>query len=201
MMSRYTLLSIGMMLTGVALPLQVAAYVPPEDVLDDEEFNISQYFTPPPSAREAEAVWDAQNSSAAARRAAEQQALYDAQHPQEEPETMHGAAPATEDDMGPEWEALIKALEALSQDEADNSAQLSAEELRNQRILNRIEVQQAQAEYQAQLQALGLVGGNDETLHSGAPLSETGPAAVLTVLAIAGALGVTMRRVHTANKR
>jgi len=212
MMSRF-LLTAGILASSVLSPLTAHAYLPPEDVLNDDDFSAT-YYSPPPSQREIDAVMEAQRERSAARREAEQAAL---QKEGEDPEDdeLHSAADDEEEDddeAASDLEALIEALQGLQEDdddlhgaageeEEDNTSALTTEELREQRLLERIRQQQLDAQRAAQYGWMTAGLGAGETLHSGAPLSETGPATVLIVLAIAGAIGETWRRVRKAERK
>ncbi len=189
MMIRHLLLT-GLLLAGTVSPLTAEAYLEPEDVLDDESLT-TRFFAPPPSNRETADQVRKQQEESAARREAEQAAL---KEPAAEPaeEDLHGAAPEEE---STDLEALIKALQELQG--ASSSSTAGGDDAVNQRLLERIQARQEADQRAALLQQLL---GDDQTMHSGAPLSDTGPAAVLTVLAMAGAVGETWRRVRKAQK-
>lgn len=188
MMIRHLLLT-GLLLAGTVSPLTAEAYLEPEDVLDDESLT-TRFFAPPPPDRELADQVRKQQEESAARRKAEQDALKP--KPAEPEEDMHGAAP---DEEETDLEALIKALEELQG--ASSSSSASDDDAVNERLLERIQERQEASQRAALLEQLL---GDDQTLHSGAPLSDTGPAAVLTVLAMAGAVGETWRRVRKAQK-
>ncbi len=190
MMIRHLLLT-GLLLAGTASPLTAEAYLEPEDVLDDESLT-TRFFAPPPSNRETADQVRKQQEESAARRAAEQEALKPKPEQPDE-EELHGAAPEEEDQA--DLEALIKALQELQG--ASSSSAATGNDAVNQRLLERVQARQAAEQRAALLQQLL---GNDQTMHSGAPLSDTGPAAVLTVLAMAGAVGETWRRVRKAQR-
>lgn len=140
----------------------------------------------------------AQQDRSAERREAEHAALQ--KEGVEEEEELHSAAGEEEEEASAsDLEALIKALQGLQEEDTEpaegNDSSLTTEELREQRLLERIRQQQLDAQ-----RSWAAMGGQ-ETLHSGAPLSETGPATVLLVLAVAGAIGETWRRVRRAERQ
>lgn len=189
MMSRL-LIALGIMLSSSLSPVIAYAYVTPEEALDDENFT-TNFFTPPPTPRSAKEIAAEQQERSAQRRAAEQAALNPPSSPASsvDDEETHSAAPDEESDD--DIQKLIDALNELQNDEAmpDDDENLTAEELR---LLQRIREQQVSGNLSA--------GNRDEVLHSGAPLSDTGPATILITLAIAGAIGETWRRVRKAEK-
>lgn len=168
MMSRFLLA--GLTLIGsVMLPLAAHAYMSPEEVLY-EEGTSGRFVPPPPSKRETADRKAAQQEQSAQRRAREQAAAFGSgSSMQSSSQAAHEAAPEPTD-------------------VTDEPVTLTPEQMRDQRILDRIKEAQLRAAF----------GGDDETLHGGAPLSETGPATVLITLAIAGAIGETWRRVRKA---
>jgi hypothetical protein len=171
------------------MPLTTQAYLTPEEVLDDSTMT-TRFYAEPVSDRELDDQVRRQQEESAARRKAEQDALKPQVEPEEE--EMHGAAP---DEEETDLEALIKALQELQG--ASSSSAADDTDAVSQRLLERIQQRQEDAQREAMLQQLL---GNDQTLHSGAPLSDTGPAAILTVLAMAGAVGETWRRVRKAQR-
>jgi|GEM_PF-2890564 len=187
-------LHLGLVLASITVPLTVhAEYVPPDDVLYDEEFS-TRFYNPPPTKRDVQDVKTTQRETSAARRESEQAALWGTA----EDDTTHAAAPeepkASDSGTDPDMAAILEKLEALE----NGQNEPTAEDIRKERILNRIEVQQAQASYDAHLKALI---GSQQTLHSGAPLSDTGPATVIVVLLLAGAGFETLRRVKKAEQK
>lgn len=209
MMSKF-LLAAGILASSILSPLTAHAYLSPEEVLNDEDFSAT-YYSPPPSNRATSEAVKAQQERSAQRRAAEQAALEKEGEDADE-EELHGAADDeedTDDDSASDLQALIEALQGLQDDEQpaeeDNddadTAALTTEELREQRLLERIRQQQLDAARAAQYAWMTGGAGNGETLHSGAPLTETGPATVLITLIVAGAIGETWRRVRRAERK
>lgn len=193
-----TLLTIATLVSVAASPLTAHAYLTPDDVLYEGDFS-ARFFEPPPSKRELESIVEQQQKVSADRRAAEQAALNQTEEPDEE---MRPAAPDEEpagDGEMSDLDALLDALERLQ--EIQNGAESPSESVRNaeeERLLRRIQMREAasdEASYQAWLNSIG-----GETLRSGAPLSETGPATVLVTLAVAAAVGETWRRVRKADR-
>ena len=185
MMSRITLrLALSLVLLA---PMQVHAYLEPEDVLYDDS-NI--YVSPPPNARSAADAQRAQQERSAARRAAEWEELFAEEESAEEP--VHAAAPEepTDEADQSELEAILEKLNELENAEETDASR------REQRILERIEEEQLRRKYG--LSGDGEVLGGNETLHSGAPLSDTGPATVVALLALVAACAWTMWKVKQA---
>ncbi len=192
MMSRI-FLALGILLTSIASPLTAHAYVTPEEALDDEEFT-TQFFEPPPSPRTTQDVVNDQQERSAQRRAAEQAELNPSSSssiPMDD--GTHNAAPDEETDDD-EIQKLIDALNELQGDEGttdgEDESDVTAEELR---LLQRIRSQEVSGNISAR-------SDTDEVLHSGAPLSDTGPATILLTLAVVGAISETLRRVFKADK-
>lgn len=185
------IVSLALLLTpGVA-----HAYVSPEEVLYSPE------FTPPPTSRGAEERVEAQRNAAAAHRAAQL-------------ETLHGAAGSDANEDGitgldPDFTDIQEILEFLRQQEndvtpdptqygsapdeeaipVDEENELTRRERLVERVADRIERNADQAIYQ-QLHGAAPM----ETLHSGAPLSRTGPGLLLVGTALLAGAGLTLRR-------
>lgn len=193
MMNRPLFLTV-LLLTSGLLPLSAAAYVTPEEILDDESYT-TRFYDEPPSRRSTQDEVARQQAESAERREAEQNAL----NPQSEPEpseeeNLHGAAPEEESDI----DKLIQLVELLQQ--GQQPAQPSPEseiDPVDARLLERIKDRQDAA---ARAAVLDELLGDSEQLHSGAPLADTGPAAVIVTLAVTGALGETWRRVRKAQR-
>lgn len=168
MMTR-TLLTAATLALGLGMTAPAFAYTTPEEALEDGNFSV-QYYEKPPTAREAAQRQQEQQERSAAQRAAQQEALF----ADDEEELMRAAAP---DGMAQsDWEALLNAIRNLDDGSTD---------ARDARLLERINAQQA-----AQLHALT----TQETLHSGAPLSETGPATMAGVLLLLGTALLVIRK-------
>lgn len=196
MMSTY-LFAAGM-IGSLMMPLAAHAYVMPEEVLDEGDFS-TRFFEPPPSRRDMEAVAEEQRLRSAQRREAEQAAIM----PQPEPteEVMRGAAPEqsmSDSDIQKLIDAIQQLQESGNSSAAETDSVPSSENMRDQRALERIKVQREAAEAAEREAYYRMLVGDStkEALHSGAPLSETGPATVLITLAIAGAIAETYRRVR-----
>ena len=190
MMYRF-LITGGIALSTLLQPVMAHAYATPEDVLNDESFNI-QFYDPPPSRRSIQDAAERQAQESAERRAAEQEAYFQAQQASSSPATdgdeeLHGAA-------GAEDQTLQEILDRLNTlDDGQNNPRQASDE----RALARIRAQHDQDALEAQLRALGL----SETLHSGAPLTaDTGPASFLAFAAIALAVLLTLRTVWKQEK-
>lgn len=190
----------------LVLPASAAAYLAPEDVLQQSQ------FSPPPSPRQAQSVFEQQQQDSADRRAAALQQL------------MHGAAPdaadsgtsvnaevnpqdvqdllqlfkdaqpgdfnapdATGGATAPATDTTIPTDTLHGSAPADPAGDSSL--TRDERIQSRID---------SRMQAEGVSGPVDgnviQTFHSGAPLSGTGPGLLVFGTALLGAAGVTMKR-------
>lgn len=192
-----SLLAIVTLMSAAAMPLTAHAYLTPDEVLYEDDFS-ARFYEPPPSAREVDAVAEQQRLNSAQRREAELAALNES----EDDETTHAAAPdeepAEEENAGgmSDLDQLLDALERLQEIQGAAPAATATRSSEEERLLQRLKDREEQDTRDAWLNSIG-----GETLHSGAPLSETGPATVLITLAIAGAIGETWRRVRRAEKR
>jgi hypothetical protein len=169
----------GLLLALTLMPVSVLAYVTPEEALDDTNYTTRFYDVPPPD-RELEEIAAEQQRVSAERRAAEQAALKP--QPVEEEEPTHEAAPE----------------QGTSSSSTSNTTNLFSDDPATQRLLLRIQAQKDAEARQSFINSL--LGEGSDTLHSGAPLADTGPAATLIALAIAGAVGETWRRVRKNEK-
>lgn len=190
MMIRH-LATTGTFLSLALLPLSAQAYVTPDEGLNDDTLT-TRFYEEPPSIRDLEDIQKQQQLTSAQRREAELKAVM----PQPEPaptEDMHNAAP---EQPQSDLDKMIQLIQLLQSNQT--SSQGSQEDARagldpvSQRLLIRAEAQAAAAERAALIESL--TGQNSETLHSGAPLTDSGPATVLTVLALALAGAETWRR-------
>lgn len=148
------------------LALALLMPLPAAAYLTPEEvlFDDDIYVDAPPNARNAEAARDAQEAEYRARAEAEQNAQTSS-----DDGDLHGAA-------------------GMEEPVTDAPDGLTEEERRNARILERIEQNRAQNGVVLQGNA------HDETLHGGAPLASTGAGTIVTMLALAAAIGLTLRR-------
>ena len=178
-------MSIFLLLLSLLTP-SAYAYVLPEDVLLQN--NAGTEFMAPPTKREMQSVQTQQQLRSAERRKAEQDALFPKK---ETTEPTHGAAPAA----APAPTEFQMLLEVLSQQLNRQSsapqtetpdADKTFEELRKERLLQRIEA----AEMAVQEET-------PDTLHSGAPLADTGPGTVLSLVVL---LGIGAWTVYRARK-
>jgi hypothetical protein len=189
------LLSAAGLMTALTLtPLGAAAYVTPDEALDDTNYT-TRFYDPPPSTRETQAMVEQQRITSEERRNAELQAVMPQPEATEE-EPTHEAAPEEEQT---DLDKMIELLQLLQNSSSASSAPASPElDPATQRLLLRIQAQKDAAARQDFIQEL--LGDDGETLHSGAPLTESGPATVLVTLAIAGAVGETWRRARKSDK-
>ncbi len=179
-------------LTLALLPTVAAAYVTPEELLIEGTLS-TRFYDPPPSTRETEDIVAEQNASASAVRASAQASIWGNGLPSSSSsamsETVHSAAPESALD------ALLQMILNQQQGNAQSSSSssLTVQQRIDERILDRIHEQQEQAELQALYEQYGILTG-DATLHSGAPLSDTGPATAIALIAIAAAVTFTIVR-------
>lgn len=172
----------------LVMPTGALAYMTPEEVLTSDEN--ARFFDPPPNQRNTRAIADAQASSAAARRAAEQEALFGNSSSAAADEELHGAAPDESDD-----ELLQQLLDQLSeQGAADDTSALSAAD---QRILDRVRDRQLELQIEQQAQVLA----SQQSLHGGAPLSDTGMGTTIAIATLAGAGFWTLWRARKMEKQ
>ena len=162
LMHRRTLLLTGT-LTLLAVPLHAAAYLTPEQVLLQDTF--LENFKEPPTARSTSEQVQWQNEVSAQRRAQEQAAYFAAQRSSS---PTHAAAAAqgssTSAGLNDVLQSLQQTIDALANSRAAPSD-------REQRILDRIAANQ---------EAMHGTAPEDEMLHSGAPLTDTGPGTYLS---------------------
>ncbi len=187
------LLSLSLLLSGLLTPMAAAAYVSPEEMLDDGDFSTRFLDPPPTSPRDYERVAAEQAAEIAAAREAERQKIIGNGLPEttvaqedEEDEQTHAAAEEQTD-----LEKLLSAIKAMEEEDGTT-------DLRDARILERIKAQQEQDRLQAQLQWIS----QTQSLHGGAPLmSDTGPATAGAVLLLIGTVGWILRRARKMEKR
>lgn len=174
-----------LLVLALAAPLPAQAYMTPEEVLEDGDF-----VAPPPNAR-----------NAAAARAA-QEAEYDARAAEEaEAEAEADAEAEAESDYGDDDDApgnnTIDDLHGSADDEEAidwDTNDASPDERYADRVLDRVERQRLEDMAANRGGEVVLHGSaTDEPLHGGAPLAPTGMGTIVAVLAIAGAVGVTLR--------
>lgn len=182
----------GLLLSLMMLPVQSYAYVTPEEVLNDTTYT-TRFYEAPPSIRTTQDRLLEQQRISAERREAALAAI----KPQPEAENLHGAAPTepAQTDIDKMIE-LVKLLQTSSSATNTSPADASAETTEDpvtERLLQRVEANKIAIDRQSFLQ--GLLGDNEETLHSGAPLAESGPATVIVTMLAMGAIVETLRRV------
>lgn len=161
----------GLALATLLIPsLAFADYLTPEQVLNSDQN--AGFFDPPPSPRDAQAVQARQQASVASRRAAEQSSYF--------AQFSSASAASSVDDSGLHGAAPTSEPSAVS-------GQDSSLSLQDQRILERVKQQQAQAALDAEVAARMQVLASQQSLHSGAPLSSSGPGTILSAFLLAGA--------------
>jgi hypothetical protein len=159
------------------LPLPAQAYLTPEEVLESGDF-----VAPPPNARNA----------AAAR--AEQEATYDARAAEEADAEAEQAAQESAPDDNTIDDLRGSADEEDVIDWTPDGTDLSAEERRNERVLDRVERNRLDDMAQNDGGVVLRGSADQESLHGGAPLAPTGAGTVVAILAIAAATGFTIRK-------
>ncbi len=189
-------------LSSLLIPSIAIAYVSPEEALisDDNQFIDASGF---PLRREtAQRVAD-QQASAAAWRNGVQDSLA-ARNAQGVPESLHGAAAETAEDQ---LQQLINALnkaklgtDTSAESSSAASSEMTAEDIRNKKILDRVAKQQRDAEIIAEAERLNALRGSTEVLHSGAPLTDTGPATWIVLIVIAAAAMWILRTARDMEK-
>lgn len=150
-------------LATLLIPTIAFAYTSPEEVLSGGEN--ARFFNPPPSPRETESVQAAQQAAVAARREEEQARLL---------QKVSSSSSSSTDSVADD-DPLRPSTPVSGQ-----NASLRPEELR---ILERVRAQQMDADMDARVQMLIAQQG----LHSGAPLSHTGPETTIAGFVLAGA--------------
>lgn len=183
--------------TVVAMPLTADAYMSPEDVMNDENMT-TQFFAPPPSRRTIQDVLRRQQELSALRREAEL-ALVKPQPAAEAEVVATEPEPAS---SGNDIDKLIQLIQLLQNEDGhsaapDEEGTDSGLSITDERLLERIHARQEAASRQAMIQALL---GEDTTMHSGAPLSDTGPMSYVAVALMGLAVCETWRRVRKAEK-
>lgn len=174
---------IGLLLMGIVAPQDASAYIPPEDLLNNQDFSL-RFLEAPPSRRSIRDVIDEQAERSAQRRAAAFEAEYESQHPAAPEDPSADNQEATESPT--QLDAILDAIDRLKNEEEGTTENVTDEDIRNARILQRIEANQKR-------------GGDygNESLHSGAPLTDTGPA---TTVAVTGLLAAALWTLKRASK-
>ncbi len=172
------------LVAALLIPSIAVAYTSPEETLTDDN-NAAFFFSPPPhgGAAALDRVAE-QQASAAARRAEEQAKLFvkKTSSSASSASSMHAAA----------VEEVSSDDATLTTDETDTSTIPTDEELRDQRILERVKARQIAEE----------AGGSqsDAALHSGAPLIPSGPATDVSIALLLAVAGWTMYRARQSEK-
>lgn len=183
--------------TIAATPLTALAYISPEEVLDDENMT-TQFFSPPPSRRSVQDVLKRQQELSAMRREAELALVKPQPKVEAEAETNEPEPESSGNDI----DKLIQLIQLLQEDGGHNAApdeedSNSGLSMTDERLLERIHERQEAASRQAMIQALL---GEDTTMHSGAPLTDSGPMSYVAVALMGLAVCETWRRVRKAEK-
>lgn len=182
--------------TVAAIPLTASAYISPEDVLDDENMT-TQFFEPPPSRREIQDILKRQQELSALRREAELTLV----KPQPAAEAEVVASDPEPASSGNDIDKLIQLIQLLQEDghsaAPEEQGSDSGLSVTDERLLERIHARQEAASREAMIQALL---GDDATLHSGAPLTDSGPMSYVAVALMGLAVCETWRRVRKAEK-
>lgn len=188
-----SLTTTGLLLSLVLMPLSAEAYITPEEALNQDTLS-TRFLPPPPTLSEIPSVIEQQRLNSELRRQAALDAIKPHSSSSASSEDLHGAAPAqdqTDLDKMIELIKLVQSGQSSSGSPGNTGAGLDPV---TQRLLIRVQAQQAQAERDALIQSL--VGQDGQTLHSGAPLTSSGPATILIALAAVGAIAETWRRVR-----
>lgn len=167
------------LLTILFVPSVAVAYSSPEETLTNDE-NAEFFFPMPPHKGETLDRVAGQQASAAARREAQQLEIFQKQHANAS-SSAHQAAPDEEVD-DTEW----------LEEETDTWTEPTDEELRDERILERVKARQiAEAAMQSR---------EDTVLHSGAPLVPSGPATIVSMIVLLAVAAWTMYRAYKSEK-
>jgi hypothetical protein len=187
MMPFKTLLTIGT-LAVLLMPYGVVAYDPPNETLTNE--NVYEGFILPPNRRNVKAQTERQRQESAERRAAEQAAAGFGQGATDEDGNLEWADEEEEtSDEEASMEDILKSLEESIS--AMNEQQDSTESKRDQRLLERMQLERDIQQLQLQFRGAAPL---QSPLHGGAPLAGTGPATIAAAGCLAGAAWWTMRR-------
>jgi|CXWL01.1.fsa_nt_gi hypothetical protein len=184
------LLALGALFCPVAA---MAVYTSPEEVLSSSE-NF-RYFNPPPNPRDLQAIQLYQQAQIAAHRAEVQAAL------PKEGEFAESSEANTEPDPTPAHEAAPAIdqnalLQMLINQLAPKQEEVAPESTIDDRILDRLRQQQLLADYNAEAARLAGL----QPLHSGAPLTESGPGTIAALVVLSGAAYWTFRKARKMEK-
>ena len=174
-MSLRILFLISSLLTLLSFPLPVVGYQSPEEVFANDQSYIQ--FLPPPSRREVDARIAEQQRVSAERRQNEYDQLFGKNAAQEE--TTHAAAPEGNDMAAPTDET------GGGEDAQKTASEDTVRDKLLGRLLQRLERGDA---------ATPLQVPSDETLHSGAPLIDTGLGTMAGITLLLGAVVWTVWR-------
>lgn len=177
----------SLVLATLLTPAVALAYMSPEEVLSTDQ-NARFYNFLPPSPRHTEQIQAEQQASHAAWRESTQQQYFAAQGAQSS-DSMHDAAPSNQDAL------LQQIVNQLNQNQNQQATTKSDED---QRLLERVRQQQTDAQIQEAAQRLI---ASQESLHSGAPLTQSGPATVISLVGLAGAAVWTFMRARRMETR
>lgn len=170
---------LSFLLLATLVPVPAHAYLTPEEVLEEGDF-----VEPPPNARGAKAARQAQ------------EATYDERAAAEAANGITDTEAAEEDGPGAPGSDTIDDLHGSAEEDEVidwTTSDASAQERRDDRVLDRVE--RNRLDDMARGGEVILHGSApDEQLHGGAPLAPTGPGTIAAVLAIAAAVGLTLRK-------
>lgn len=177
-----------------AIPNVANAYLTPEEVLLENPFLPGTTTLAPPNARAAQGRADQQAAAAEADRNARQEAYFGAQ------ESLNPAAPAEGADNTPADDSelnqvlldLANTLQQLQGGEGQVVAPAGALTPEEERLLQRIRRNQLAGDTTV------LRAPNNEVLHSGAPLTDTGAGHWVLAIALAIGAGFVLRRTERA---
>lgn len=185
----------GLILSLALIPLSASAYITPDQALDEQTLT-TRFLAPPPSGRAIPDVIEQQRLESEQRRNAALDAIKPKSSSSASSQDLHGAAPAENQTDIDKMIELVKLLQTSQNSSAAAGTTHNGLDPVTQRLLIRVQAQQAENEREALIRSL--VGENGGTLHSGAPLTESGPATILIALAAIGAIAETWRRVRKA---
>lgn len=202
MTKKYTLHAL--VLSSLLIPSIAIAYVSPEETLINDDNQFIDASGLPMRRDTAQRVADQQASAAAWRESV--QGRLATGNAEDVPDSLHSAASGTPDEQ---LQQLINALnnaKIAAEINMENggassaSSEMTAEEIRNKKILDRVAKQQRDSEIIAEAERLNALRGSTEVLHSGAPLTDTGPATWIVLFVMAGAAMWILRTARELEK-
>lgn len=185
----------GFVLSLALMPMSAYAYITPDQALDESGMT-TNFYAPPPTIRSIPDVIKQQQLNSELQRQAGLNAVLP-KSSSSSSEALHDAAPDQNQTELDKMIELMKLMQNGQSSSVTSDPTHSNLDPVTQRLLIRIQAQQAEAERAALIQS---ITGQDGTLHSGAPLTQSGPASVVVMLAVAAAIAETWRRVRKTEK-